>query len=248
MQLTATAPENLPHVTADTDLASMVTAAVDDADVVCVASTVVSKSEGRKRKLDSYSPSKRAKALAAGLGDREHSSDPRFVEAALQESAELLIEQPFLLAETDFGHVAPNAGVDRSNVEGSDRVLLLPEDPMESADRLRNAVGCPVVVTDTCGRPFRRGQTGVAVGWSGLPALRDWRGQEDMHGHTLEATEQAVVDELAATANHLMGEAAAGAPVVELTGVDVSYPGDDTLHRPDREDLVKEALRMRRDS
>ncbi len=248
MELRAEAVEGFPRVDGDTELAHVVANAVDEPDVVCVASTVVSKAEDRVRALDSYSPSRRAHDLAEDLGDREHSSDPRFVEAVLQESVELLIEQPFLLAETDFGHVAPNAGVDRSNVEGEETVLLLPTDPMGSARELQEELGCPVVVTDTCGRPFRRGQTGVAVGWSGLPALRDWRGTEDIHGHTLEATEQAVVDEFAATANHLMGEAAKGAPVVEIEGVDVSYPGDDRLHRPDSEDLVKEALRLWRDS
>ncbi len=209
---------------------------------------MVSKSEGRVRGLSEYEPSERARGVADDLGDRTAAADPRFVEAVLQESEELLIEQPFLLAETGFGHVAPNAGVDRSNVEGDNIVLLLPENPAESAERISDALECAVVVTDTCGRPFRLGQTGVALGWSGLPALRDWRGETDLHGHELEATEQAVVDELAAAANHLMGEGGDGAPVVELTGVGLDYPGDDRLYRPEEEDVVKDALRLRRDA
>jgi coenzyme F420-0:L-glutamate ligase/coenzyme F420-1:gamma-L-glutamate ligase len=212
----------------------------EDADVVAVASTAVSKVEGRVRSLGSFSPSERASELAERNG-----ADARFVQAVLNESTELLIEEPFLLAVTRFGHIAPNAGVDRSNVEGDEKVVPLPREPDESAARIRDGIDTPVVVTDTCGRPFRRGQTGVAVGWSGVGALRDWRGEEDMHGYSLEATEEAVVDELAAFANLHMGEGGGGTPAVAFYGVEglVGPADDDVLFRPEEDDIVRSALR-----
>jgi len=213
-----------------------------DADLVAVASTAVSKVEGRVRSLDGFSPSERARELA-----ERNDADARFVQAVIDESDELLIEEPFLLAVTRFGHVAPNAGIDVSNVEGNDSVALLPHEPDESAARLHDAVGAPVVVTDTCGRPFRRGQTGVAVGWSGVSALADWRGEEGLYGHELEATEEAVADEFASFANAIMGEGGDGTPAVAFYGgaveEAVARTDDDVLFRPEEDDIVRAALR-----
>jgi len=87
------------------------------------------------------------------------------------------MEAPFLLTETRFGHVGVNAGIDRSNTGDAD-ILLLPKRPSESAERIQSKLDADVavVVTDTSGRPFRHGQRGVALGWVGMPASRDWRG------------------------------------------------------------------------
>jgi coenzyme F420-0:L-glutamate ligase/coenzyme F420-1:gamma-L-glutamate ligase len=232
------AVENVPRLSEGDELASYLPG---DADLVAVASTAVSKAEGRVRALDSYEPSERAQDIAGRLGDK----DPRFAQAVLEESTELLIEEPFLLSVTQFGHIAPNAGIDRSNVKGEESVVLLPKSPQESAQHLQDALGTPVVVTDTCGRPFRRGQTGVAVGWSGLGALRDWRGEEGLHGHELEATEEAVVDEVASFANALMGEGGDGTPAVAFYGIEdlVRSSDDDVLFRPEEDDIVRSALR-----
>jgi coenzyme F420-0:L-glutamate ligase/coenzyme F420-1:gamma-L-glutamate ligase len=216
-----------------------------DADVVAVASTAVSKVEGRVRPLDTYEPSDRARELAERLSDGDDDKDPRFAQAVLEESMELLIEEPFMLAVTRFGHVAPNAGIDRSNVEGDDSVLLLPRAPTESAERLHEELETPVVVTDTCGRAFRRGQTGVAVGWSGIDAVVDWRGEKGLHGHELEATEEAVVDEIAGYANLHMGEGGGGTPAVAFENVEtlLSRADDDVVFRPEEDDIVRAALR-----
>lgn len=232
------AVEDVPHLSEGDELASYLPG---DADLVAVASTAVSKAEGRVRALDSYEPSERAQDIAERLGDK----DPRFAQAVLEESTELLIEEPFLLSVTPFGHIAPNAGIDRSNVKGEESVVLLPKSPQESAQHLHDALGTPVVVTDTCGRPFRRGQTGVAVGWSGLGALRDWRGEEGMYGHELEATEEAVVDEIASFANALMGEGGDGTPAVAFYGIEelVRSSDDGVLFRPEEDDIVRSALR-----
>lgn len=237
--------EDVPLLDEGDSLTPYLTDSVGDADVVAVASTAVSKVEGRLRSLDEYEPSNRARELASRLTDEDDQKDPRFAQAVLEESIELLIEEPFLLAVTPFGHVAPNAGIDRSNIEGDETVLLLPRAPTESAELLHEELDTPVVVTDTCGRAFRRGQTGVAVGWSGIEAVLDWRGEEGLHGHELEATEEAVVDEIAGYANLHMGEGDAGTPAVVFENVDplVSRATDGTLFRPEEDDIVRAALR-----
>ena len=237
--------EDVPLLDEGDSLVPYLADSVGGADVVAVASTAVSKVEGRLRSLDEYESSNRARELASRLTDEDDQKDPRFAQAVLEESVELLIEEPFLLAVTPFGHVAPNAGIDRSNIEGDETVLLLPRAPTESAKRLHEELGTPVVVTDTCGRAFRRGQTGVAVGWSGIEAVLDWRGEEGLHGHELEATEEAVVDEIAGYANLHMGEGDAGTPAVVFENVDplVSRATDGTLFRPEEDDIVRSALR-----
>ena len=240
------AVEGLPEIREGDDLAGLVEERVDleDGDVLCVASTVVSKAEGRKADLSAFPASERAESIADRLesvtGD---SKDPRFAQAVLEESEELLTEAPFLLAVTRFGHVTVNAGIDRSNVPGAD-LLLLPESPTDSAARLSSALSVPVVVTDTSGRPFRYGQRGVAVGWSGLPAARDWRGESDRDGRELGVTVQAVVDELAAAANLVAGEGDGGTPAVVVRGWSFGdHAGSDDLFRREADDIVREALR-----
>jgi len=244
----ALALEGLPEIEPGDDLAAAIGAVADpgDDDVVCVASTVVSKAEGRLADLEEFPPGPRAEEIADRLTDLtgEH-KDPRFAQAVLEESTEVIMEAPFLLTETRFGHVGVNAGIDRSNAPGAD-LLLLPERPTESAERIREnlAADPAVVVTDTCGRAFRHGQTAVAIGWAGTPASRDWRGERDRAGHELEATVQAVVDELAGTANLLMGEGAGGVPAVLLREWAFGdHEGGENLFRGVESDFVRQALR-----
>ena len=147
-----------------------------------------------------------------------------------------------MLAVTRFGHIAVNAGIDRSNVPGAE-LLLLPEDPTASAERLHEALGVPAVVTDTSGRPFRYGQRGVAIGWAGIPAARDWRGETDRDGRELGVTVEAVVDELAAAANLLTGEGDDGLPVVVVRDFAFGdHDGSDALFRDPADDYVQDAL------
>ncbi|MFZ3149400.1 MAG: coenzyme F420-0:L-glutamate ligase, partial [Methanothrix sp.] len=121
----------LPIIKEGDDVASLVKSLFDfqDGDVLCLASTIVAKSEGRFRELKSYHPTDRAMKIALKID-----KDPRFVQAVLDESVEVLLDQPFLLVATRFGHVGVNAGIDQSNV-GDGRILLLPEDPNASAMR-----------------------------------------------------------------------------------------------------------------
>jgi coenzyme F420-0:L-glutamate ligase/coenzyme F420-1:gamma-L-glutamate ligase len=237
---------DLPEIREGDDLASLVAEAVDlrPGDVVCVASTVVSKAEGRAFDTDAFPAGERAEAIAGRLSALTgETKDPRFAQAVIEESEELLTEAPFLLAVTRFGHITVNAGIDRSNTAGAE-LLLLPEDPEASAQRLHETLGVPVVVTDTSGRPFRHGQRGVALGWAGMDAARDWRGERDRDGRELGVTVQAVVDELAAAANLVTGEGDDGTPVAVVRGFEFGdHDGSDLLFRGADRDVVRQALR-----
>ena len=239
------AVEGLPEVRPGDDLSAMIDGRADlrEGDVVCVSHTVVSKAEGRTADLDEFEAGERARGVAARIGDLAgEEKDPRFAQAVLAESDRLLTTEPLMLAVTRFGHVAVNAGIDRSNVPGAE-LLLLPADPAASAERLHEALGVPAVVTDTSGRPFRYGQRGVAIGWAGIPAARDWRGERDRHGRELGVTVEAVVDELAAAANLLTGEGDDGLPVVVVRDFAFGdHDGSDALFRDPDDDYVQDAL------
>ncbi len=233
--------QGLPIIKEGDDLAFLVKSLFDlqDGDVLCIASTIVAKSEGRFRRLEDYEPeSLSAIEIAKVIG-----KDPRFVQAVLDESEEVLLEKPFLLVATKFGHIGVNAGIDQSNVGGG-QILLLPKDPSASAEGIRKRLGkdCAVIITDTCGRPFRCGVTGVAVGWAGIAALRDWRGKADMHGRELEITLEAIVDEIASAANMLMGEAGDGTPAVVFRGL--KYPSSGgSVFMPQEKDVIRPRLK-----
>ena len=239
------AVEGLPEIRPGEDLAGLLgdRLSLTTEDVVCVASTVVSKAEGRQADLSAFPAGERAEEIARRISDLAgEQKDPRFAQAVLEESEELLLSYPFMLSVTRFGHVTVNAGIDRSNVPGGD-LLLLPEDPEASARRLHDQLGVPVIVTDTSGRPFRYGQRGVAIGWAGLPAARDWRGEHDREGRELTATVQAVVDELAAAANLLTGEGAGGTPAAVVHDWSFGdHNGSDDLFRTEEDDIVRAAL------
>jgi coenzyme F420-0:L-glutamate ligase/coenzyme F420-1:gamma-L-glutamate ligase len=236
---------DLPEIRAGDDLAALIGERADlTDDVVCVASTVVSKAEGRARDLADFPAGPRATEIADRLTEISgEEKDPRFAQAVLEESTEVVMDEPFLLTETRFGHICVNAGIDHSNVPEND-ILLLPKRPSESAKRLSDALDVPVVVTDTCGRPFRHGQRGVAIGWTGLPASRDWRGEHDRDGRELDVTVESVVDELAAAANLVLGEGAGGEPVAVVRDFDFgTLDGSDNLFRSVETDFVRQALR-----
>jgi coenzyme F420-0:L-glutamate ligase/coenzyme F420-1:gamma-L-glutamate ligase len=240
--------DGLPEIGPDDDLAALIEAHADlaDGDVLCVASTVLSKAEGRLYMLDDFEAGDRAEAIAERLTEISgEAKDPRFAQAVLDESEALVLEAPFLLTATRFGHIGVNAGIDRSNVPPEWDLLLLPDAPRESARRVRDNLTADVgvVVTDTSGRPFRHGQRGVAIGWAGLPAMRDWRGETDREGYELEVTNEAVVDELAAAANLLFGEGDDGRPAAVVRDFQFGeHAGSDLLFREREADLVRQAL------
>ncbi|PSQ23101.1 coenzyme F420-0:L-glutamate ligase [Halobacteriales archaeon QS_8_65_32] len=250
------AVEGIGEIEAGDDLAGLLVDRADWADrtgpaigaddIVCVASTIVSKTEGREADLTDFPAGPRATEIAARLEEETgDEKDPRFAQAVLEESTEVLIEAPFLLTETRFGHVTVNAGIDRSNIPAKD-LLRLPKQPAESAARIRAALPGkpPVIVTDTSGRPFRHGQRGVAIGWAGMAASRDWRGERDRDGRELGVTVQCVVDELAGAANLLMGEGKNGTPAVIVHDFEFGdLAGSEAVFRAVETDYVRQALR-----
>ncbi|HWD43436.1 MAG TPA: coenzyme F420-0:L-glutamate ligase [Actinomycetota bacterium] len=231
--------EGIPEVRPGDDLARLLLEAVGraglelaDGDVLAVTSKVVAKAEGRLVPLPA-DPAARERVLA---------------ETVAAETARVVARRGRLvIAETRHGLVGANALVDASNA-GGDRLVLLPADPDASAARLRAALAeldghdVAVVVTDTLGRPWRLGQTDVAVGLAGMAALDDWRGRADGDGRLLEVTEVAVADEVAAAADLVKGKASR-VPAALLRGVP-RPKGDGTardLVRPPADDLFRTA-------
>ncbi len=202
----------------------------------------VAKSEGRFRSLENYNPCTRARELAQISG-----KDPRFVQAILDESEDILLDRPFMLVKTKFGHTCINAGIDWSNV-GDGRMLLLPENPTASAERIRSRLSkdCAVIITDTSSRPFRCGVTGIAIGWSGIGAWKDWRGEADIHGKVLEITLESIIDEIAGMANLLIGEAGDGTPAAVIRGLKYPKAGGD-LFMPKDQDVIRRHLNRKVD-
>jgi coenzyme F420-0:L-glutamate ligase/coenzyme F420-1:gamma-L-glutamate ligase len=198
----------------------------DDGDIYVVSQKVVSKAEGRLRKLSEVVPSAFALRLSATV-----KKDPRELEVILQESRSIVKARlGIIITETRHGIVCANSGVDRSNVKGTDWSLLLPVDPDASARRLRRRLErlagrrFAVVISDTFGRPWREGQVDFAIGVSGIACFRDYRGTGDMYGRELRVTSIAQVDEISSAAELIMGKARR-IPAVVLKGYDYS-PGE----------------------
>ncbi|MCX8203421.1 MAG: coenzyme F420-0:L-glutamate ligase [Nitrososphaeria archaeon] len=240
----------LPLVKEGDDLAGLIVSAAEElgvglrtGDVVVVSQVVVSKAEGRVMPLASIEPSERALRIARVTG-----KDPRHVEAVLRESAEVLRIRGdgLIITETRHGLVCANSGVDLSNV-GEGNVALLPVDPDSSARRIRErirelkGVDVAVVVSDSHGRPFRRGAVNVAIGCSGIEPILDLRGRPDLYGRVLQSKQICVADEIASAAELVMGNADEGIPVAVIRG----YPhtrsetGASAIVRPREEDLFR---------
>lgn len=230
------------EVAAGDDLAALLAPALPQAepdDVLVVTSKIVSKAEGRSVDLAAIVPGDEAERLAAVTG-----KDPRLIALVLAESVAVVRAAPnVLITRHRLGLVMANAGIDQSNLGpgGTDRALLLPLDPDASAAALRAALGCPVVISDSFGRPWRHGVVNVAVGASGLPALHDRRGEADRDGRVLQMTQVALADMLASAAGLACGEGAEGVPAALIRGAGLP-PGDlpaAALVRPPEQDLFR---------
>jgi coenzyme F420-0:L-glutamate ligase len=211
---------------ADMIVESALTAGVgiSDRDVVVITHKVVSKAEGQIRTIP----------------------DEATYRALVESEAVRIVRRrgDLVIAQTRHGFICANGAVDRSNVE-SGHAILLPVDPDRSAHRIRTLIeratntSIGVVITDTFGRPWRRGLTDVAIGISGLPSLVDLKGTTDTHGNMLEVTEIAAVDEIASAADLVMGKAT-GIPAAIVRGLDLEGNGRVAdLIRPPGEDLFR---------
>ncbi len=235
----------IPELDEGDDLAALLVAAanreaaLEEGDVVVVAQKAVSKVEGRVVHLDGIEPSDRANELAAD-------EDARRLEVILRESRRIVrARPPLVIAETRHGFVCASAGVDQSNARGLDTLVLLPVDPDASARRLRERIreltgkNVAVIVSDSFGRPFRRGTTDVALGVSGMAPLLDLKGRHDSSGYVLHATEIAVADEIAGAAELVTGKTR-GIPSAIVRGLNATGEGSgQDLLMPAERDLFR---------
>jgi coenzyme F420-0:L-glutamate ligase/coenzyme F420-1:gamma-L-glutamate ligase len=208
----------LPEVRPGDDLAALIASAAsfEDGDVLVVSHKVVSKAEGR---------------VVSGQDK---------LDVVLAESARVVRRRgDLVIAETSHGFVCASAGVDASNAPENGTLVLLPVDPDASARRLHKALGVAVVVSDSFGRPWRRGTTDVAIGVAGLEPLLDLRGVRDSAGYELRSTEIAVADEIAAAAELVKGKTA-GVPAAIVRGLAPSGDGSAReLVMPEERDLFR---------
>jgi coenzyme F420-0:L-glutamate ligase/coenzyme F420-1:gamma-L-glutamate ligase len=213
---------------------------LEDGDVLVLAQKIVSKSEGRIVDLETVEPSERAREIA---GDDE---DPRRIEVILREAARVVrIRPPLVIAETRHGFICASAGVDSSNAPAANTLVLLPEDPDASAQRIRARLHeltgrtVAVLITDSFGRPWRQGTIDVALGAAGLEVMRDLRGTRDSVGYELHATMIATADEIASAAELVMGKVD-GIPAAVVRGLEVAGAGSARdLVIPEERDLFR---------
>jgi coenzyme F420-0:L-glutamate ligase / coenzyme F420-1:gamma-L-glutamate ligase len=205
----------IPIVTPGMDLAALIQQASTAAplplqagDILVVTQKVVSKAEGHLIHLKDVTPSPLAKNFA-----QQWAKDPRHVEVVLQQSRRIVkMDRGVLITETHHGFICANAGVDQSNIEGEEVVAVLPPDPDASARAIRQALrerlgfDVAVIISDTFGRPWRYGLVNIAIGLSGIEAIKDYTGQLDAQGYELRVTALAIADELAAAAELVMNK------------------------------------------
>jgi coenzyme F420-0:L-glutamate ligase / coenzyme F420-1:gamma-L-glutamate ligase len=193
-----------------------------DGDIVVIAQKIVSKAESQIVPLNSLVPSDFALTLAKASG-----KDPRLTELIIRQSKSIVrVSNGIIITETKHGFVCANAGIDQSNIMDShENALLLPDDPDASAKQIMKMLRkitnreIAVIITDSFGRPFRNGQTNVAIGIAGLSPVKSYIGEKDMYGKTLKVTEIAIVDELASAAELVMGKSIC-VPIAIVRGYD----------------------------
>ena len=192
-------------------------------DVIVITHKIISKSEGRTIDLTKIIPSEESKNISYRTG-----KDPKLVELIISQSNEIIkIQRDIIITETKHGFVCANSGIDTSNVEKSNHVVLLPVDPDKSAREIRNYIksrtktNVAVIISDTFGRPFRKGQVNVAIGVAGIDPIKSYIGKSDMYGNILRVTEIAIADEIASAAELVMGKSLR-VPVTIVRGYEFS--------------------------
>lgn len=225
---TAFALEDIPQINSGDNIAKIIIEAsernglkLEDGDIIAIAQKVFSKAENRIVSLKDVVPSKKAEKIAKVTG-----KSPKFVELVLKETRSILkTSREVFLVEDKRGLICINAGIDKSNVKGKGKFALLPENPDASAQKcceeIKKLTGknVAIIVCDTYSRPFRRGQVNFAIGMAGINPFKDYRGKKDLYGQTLKVKNVTVVDEIAAAAELLMGQATEARPIVIFKGL-----------------------------
>lgn len=213
-------------------------------DIIVITHVIVSRAEGNTVNLDTVIPSTFAKTIAEQYG-----KDPALVEVVLRESKSIVrMDRGILITESKHGIVCANSGVDKSNVPEDRIVALLPDNPDDSAKKIRKEIrrltGCEVavIISDTHGRPLRRGEINVAIGLAGIKPIKDRRGEKDLFGYVLKIKQTAIADELASAAELVIGQADEGIPAAIIRGY--NYPKSKTakatkLIMPKEKDLFR---------
>lgn len=213
---------------------------IKDGDILVIAQKIISKQEGRLVELSSITPSLLAEGIAS-----QYKKDPRIVELILSESKKIVrMNRGIIIVETNNGYVCANAGIDESNVQNG-FATLLPLNSDASADLIRKRIfertqkNVAVIISDTFGRPFRMGQTNIAIGVSGITPIIDYAGTLDSFDKILRVTAIAIADELSGAAELVM-QKNTRCPVVIIRDYDFSNKSSSTtLIRPENEDLFR---------
>jgi coenzyme F420-0:L-glutamate ligase/coenzyme F420-1:gamma-L-glutamate ligase len=241
--------KELPIIKEGDDLAKFIIASTEkmkiqlkDDDIIVICHVIVSRAEGNIIDLKTITPSTIAQNYADFTG-----KDPRLVEVILRESKAIRrMSAGVLITETKHGFICANSGVDKSNVPGEYIVAPLPVNPDLSATKIRKKIcvlkkiNVAVIICDTHGRPHRDGEINVAIGVSGLEAIRDRRGEKDLFGYELKVKRTAIADELASAAELVIGQADEAVPAAIIRGYKYKKSEKSTIKdliRPREKDL-----------
>jgi len=214
---------------------------INDGDILVFSQKIVSKNEGRMLSLSSVNPSLLANGIASSYG-----KDPRLIELILSESERIVrMENGIIIVKTKHGFVCANAGIDESNVQDG-YATLLPKDPDKSASLLKERIeqktgkNISVIISDTFGRPFRLGQTDVAIGIAGLEPILDYTGKPDTFGKIMQVTAIAIADEICSASELVMGKVEK-CPIAIIRNYDFSYSDVkiQKMLRADHDDLFR---------
>ena len=214
---------------------------LENGDILVIASKVVSLSENRIVNAKDVEPSQKALEIAS-----KNNFDPIHVELAIRESVEIIRSEGVLITETSSGLICNFSGVDKSNAPNGNYILL-PKDPDSSANQylksLMNSIGkkLAIIITDTQGRPWRKGSVNLAIGCAGIAPFKYNKGKKDLYGRVLERSTVCQIDEIAMLAEPLMGQAGQRVPVVIVRGYSYSTSEETAkdINRPKHEDLFR---------
>ena len=214
---------------------------IDDGDIVVISQKIISKQEGRVINLNSVIPSE----LSVGIASA-YEKDPRLVEVILSESKRIIrMEHGVIIVETNHSFICANAGIDESNVEKG-FVTLFPLAPDRSAKKIRDSIlkitgkNTAVLISDTFGRPFRLGQTDHAIGIAGIESVQSYEGNSDTFGKIMRVTAIAVVDELCAASELVMGKTyRTPVAIIKNYNFESKNDGIRSIIRDEKEDLFR---------